>query len=811
MFKRITKRSRLQASFERLESRRLLTNDILYQGQQGDFTGTDASVGADGKADIHFTLSNIPPANGRVPAISSADIVGTLSNNTQVSWRYGANPSGLPNAELIRRTIDPNLGSDFPYSYDNQSTTAELYLGALPGTDTLSSIAVTLHYADGSTLPLQLYPLPASHSPIVPNTPVSYSPSIQLPLANMGLMAEYAGQYTADAPAGSGNYKAGDLHVHLDSLPAGLTVGSIVSANLSDPIAYDDNHFDGLQDRTPNPGTGDAVWTYNASGATPNLPLRIGSAGDLTFRPVRDENGSTMTLRLTFSNGSSYYTQFTVGSSTNVNLISPAVGFNLDPQGPAINLTPSASFPNQVSYQDPANQSLTITSTFATLLTKTGPRYAHIHLGPGTYGIDSPNPTQSALTIGQPLLLEGDPAAAAILSFTANSSLPADPMQHEPDFAPMIAILSSHVTLSGFKVRFPNPVHFLSDEGGGVITISGTPAGPFVDVNLKQLDIEGPAPAYHGTGSTKAGDLGISTLQGRASQNLISGGGASGSIVGNTLRGGGIDLSGGPWAIIGNNDIGTVPARDQYPSNGATIPAYTGYFLKADIPHDVSVALNHVSVSPYMSGSPLGDVYRLSFTKLGDPSALSGYNVLVKNNTFDGGAGRCLTSSVNKPSDPNTFRYVDPANDPEVILNETYVVLYEGCALPIAANADGHILTIPPPSFTVGGRPVRNGDMVSILSGPNAWQWRRIAQVIDQGVFLMDLPMPAGSYSVEISRGLVNTVIDGDTIDLRNTTSIGVDLQGNQFGAQVINNHIIDDSINGNGTYNLNVAIRAQQ
>ena len=531
-----------------------------------------------------------------------------------------------------------------------------------------------------------------------------------------------------------------------------------------------------------------------------------------------DEINTTMTLRVTLNNGgthASYYTQFPVNSSTNVNLVSPPLaGFDLNPSDPGINVTPSASIPNQVTYQDPGNNNQTTTSTLAALLTKTGAQYAHIHLGPGTYLIDSPNPAQSEVMIGQPLLLEGNPAA--ILSFTANSWLPVDPAQREPDFAPMISILSSHVTLSGFQVRFPNPVHFISDEGGGVVTISATSAGPSFDVNLKQLNIEGPAPAYVGTGSKKAGDLGNTTLQGRASQNLISAGGVavSGSIAGNTLRGGGIDLSGGPWIVTNNNDIGTVPTRDQYPSTGATIPAYTGYFVKADLPHDVTVANNHVSVSPYMSGSPLGDVYRLFFTKLGDPSALSGYNVLVKNNTFDGGAGRCLTSSVDKPSDPNTFPYVDPTNDPEVILNETYVVLYEGYALPIAANADGRILTIPPPSFTVGGRPVRNGDVVSILSGPNAGQWRRIAQVIDQGVFLMDLPMPAGSYSVEISRGLVNTVIDGNTIDLRNTTSIGVDLQGNQFGAQVINNHIIGDSsyiINGNGTYNLNVAIRAQQ
>ena len=57
--------------------------------------------------------------------------------------------------------------------------------------------------------------------------------------------------------------------------------------------------------------------------------------------------------------------------------------------------------------------------------------------------------------------------------------------------------------------------------------------------------------------------------------------------------------------------------------------------------------------------------------------------------------------------------------------------------------------------------------MVSLLSGPAAGQYRKIAQAIDPTTYLVDAPIPKGTDVVSIARGFVDEVFEGNRIDMR--------------------------------------------
>ena len=65
------------------------------------------------------------------------------------------------------------------------------------------------------------------------------------------------------------------------------------------------------------------------------------------------------------------------------------------------------------------------------------------------------------------------------------------------------------------------------------------------------------------------------------------------------------------------------------------------------------------------------------------------------------------------------------------------------------------------------GRRDRTGDVVSLLKGPAAGQWRRIVQTIDPNTYLVDPPIPAGTEVVSISTGFVGEVFQENRIDIR--------------------------------------------
>ena len=127
----------------------------------------------------------------------------------------------------------------------------------------------------------------------------------------------------------------------------------------------------------------------------------------------------------------------------------------------------------------------------------------------------------------------------------------------------------------------------------------------------------------------------------------------------------------------------------------------------------------------------------------------------------------------------------DP-NANEIILTEAYRLHFEG--FPSALSTDGLTLQVP----SVQGDPASSGDVVAILSGPDAGQWRRISQVIGPSAFLLDSPLPAGRYAISIVSGFVGETFEGNTIDARGS-SVADDLvlAGDHFGAQVVGNTLL--------------------
>jgi hypothetical protein len=83
------------------------------------------------------------------------------------------------------------------------------------------------------------------------------------------------------------------------------------------------------------------------------------------------------------------------------------------------------------------------------------------------------------------------------------------------------------------------------------------------------------------------------------------------------------------------------------------------------------------------------------------------------------------------------------------------------------------------------------GDVVAILSGAQAGQWRLIAQALSPTQYLLDSPLPPGSSVIAITRGWINDTYQGNRIDLGGTNPRNVALNlagGGHFNTQVLNN-----------------------
>ena len=136
-------------------------------------------------------------------------------------------------------------------------------------------------------------------------------------------------------------------------------------------------------------------------------------------------------------------------------------------------------------------------------------------------------------------------------------------------------------------------------------------------------------------------------------------------------------------------------------------------------------------------------------------------------------------------------------NDPEVMLTETNGILFEGT--PGDISRDGRTLVLPMVSSTTASRAYIDsttgpGMVVSILSvqnsdgsaDPQAGKWFRIAQQISSSpvTFLMQDPLPAGSYAISVVPGFVGESFSSNNIDISTKSSTALDTRGRPTSAR---------------------------
>ena len=313
----------------------------------------------------------------------------------------------------------------------------------------------------------------------------------------------------------------------------------------------------------------------------------------------------------------------------------------------------------------------------------------------------------------------------------------------EPPWTAAIKVHCGHTTLNGFAVRLEGPIRWDQDVSYGPALIGTTDNrdqghdDPKFDVAITRLDLEIPPPA--------------DTSKWVEAMRLIRLTNArSGMVAGNILRGGVVEFFGGPWQVLNNDYRGTPPGTY---SHGV----FTGHGT-----FDLTLKGNRAKPV-----EPAGKTWR--------------FLVLTHQGTNDRVLENIVEDLGSREGDTIPW-----ANAPEIILTEGYHLTYEGKLA--ALSGDGRLLRIHRPQ----GQPAGTGDVVSLLSGPAAGQYRKIAQAIDPTTYLVDAPIPKGTDVVSIARGFVDEVFDGNRIDMRGgRMSDGMVLIGNHYGTRVAKNHIL--------------------
>jgi hypothetical protein len=617
---------------------------LNWLGQDGtDLTSPTPDVGPNGFQDVHVALAHLY-SDAAISAV-------TVLSKTGQGWSYGLNPALYDNAEFVRNAANATQG--------------DLYFSPI-GNMKGQILSITVTYADGK----------AAQTPLTASTtnPTLRMPAVPPVSVNWNtITATWLGQ------DGLNLVGPGDVDLALSGIPAGRTVESATLSNES-----------GSNWTYLNPGSGHSAPDPYAG----PLGFRIGSnptTANLTFPPVRNETGATLTLLLRLDDGT-YVAAHVAGGAANPGLRQPQPAASMITAYPGDDLNALAN------------------------------TYGTITLVAGTYPMSVP------LVLNQPVTILAEPGATLLFSQSASA----------PTWTAAIKVRSSHTTLEGFAVRFSGPIRWTSGIAYGPAVIGTTDnfdppdSDPCLDLTFSHLDLEAP-PA--------------STSWEEAPELLRLANAESGQITDNQLKGGATEFFGGPWQVTGNAFLGTLP--DTY-----TYDAFAMHYT-----HDVTIAGN--TVAPV---GPTGKTWRfLVMTE-------NGIGDTVENNTVVGVG----------PMDDDTV--VNP-NAPEIILSEAYTLHYEGMVGSV--STDGTMVQIP----TLQYGAARTGDVLAILSGPQAGQWRLIAQVVNPTTYLLNAPIAPGSFAVSIATGFVNETYQGNTIDARGS-SVANDLvlAGNQFGARILNN-----------------------
>ena len=312
--------------------------------------------------------------------------------------------------------------------------------------------------------------------------------------------------------------------------------------------------------------------------------------------------------------------------------------------------------------------------------------------------------------------------------------------------APWTAAIKIHcgqTTCNGFAVRFEGPIRWDQEVSYGPAVIGTTDnkdqAHPELKVNivLTRLDVEIPPAADPSKWIDALRLIRLTNARG-------------GMIAGNILRGGPIEFFDGPWQLLNNDFRGTPPGTISH-----------GIFVGHGT-YDALVRGNRAKPV-----QPEGKTWR--------------FLVLTHR-----GSGDRVEENIIEDIGFREGDTIPSSNEPEIILTEAYHLTYEGRIA--ALSADGRLMRINRPQ----GQETATGDVVSLLTGPAAGQFRRIAQIIDTETYLVDPPIPKGTEAVSIARGFVGESFQKNRIDIRGgQKSAGMVLVGNHFGTRVIGNHLL--------------------
>jgi hypothetical protein len=342
----------------------------------------------------------------------------------------------------------------------------------------------------------------------------------------------------------------------------------------------------------------------------------------------------------------------------------------------------------------------------------------------------------SPLILNHAVTIVGDPGAILLFSQPADS----------PAWTAAIKIHASNTTLEGFAVRFVGPIEWAPDISYGPAVIGATDNydvgfyDPLVDLTFKNLDLESPP------SSSSDWEEAVRLFRLTYAQ--------SGVIEDNILKGGTTEFANGPWTILGNTYVGTPPNTFSY---GVFVGHYT---------HDVRIAGNTINGT-----SDSSKTWRFAVL------TQAGINDVVADNTVTGVG----------PRDDDTI--ANP-NAPETILTEAYRLHFEGA--PAAISPDGMVVQVP----YIQGYLARTGDVVAILEGPDAGQWRMITQALGATSFLLDRPLNPLDSVISIATGFINLSVTGNVIDSRGSTGlVDIALAGNLYGTTVADNQTIGGRI----------------
>jgi glycosyltransferase involved in cell wall biosynthesis len=464
---------------------------------------------------------------------------------------------------------------------------------------------------------------------------------------------------------------------------------SIAAAVLSDPVGE--------------------LWVYQAAQAIPagtdGSPLRLQPGADPTraelfFAPVRDESATRLTLRIAFADGALAIVTVPGGACDIIRCVPETAGAAIDAR--------------------PGDDLHALVKAYRT-----------VTLAPGTYRLTRP------LILEQPVTLRGVPRA--VLRF---EQAPGD-----PPWAAAITVHRSRTTLDGFAVRFAGPIRWQTDVpwGPALIGVTETSDGshpdPRIGLSFTRLDLEAPPAASTSAGTWEDAPRLMRLVNAR-----------SGRIANNRLRGGMIELGGGPWEIVENEYLGTPP--------GTVSPAV----IAAHHSHDLVVRRNRARPEV-----PSGKTWR--------------FLVVTGSGAFD----RVEENSVVGigPRDDDTIPW---ANAPEIVLTEAYKLFFEG--KPAAIAPDGRIISVGQ-GKPLGPAP-RAGSVVAVVAGAQPGQWRKIAQVLDHVTFLLEEPLPPGTERIAVATGFIGETFARNTIDSRGgARAINLVLPGNHFGTQVLDNQLL--------------------